>query len=382
MFFRTLICQARYRWGVTLLLFLAMTSLVTLYVYLRNTARFSNRSMQLIMKNLGHNMLVLPEDANPLDVYLCSDDPVLFSDRVTHNLAAHTELASRYYVSVLQKRVSVEGHEILLTGIEPVERSDETEEKGNMVKPLRKGQSRLGSSSAKILNVGKGEKIEILNRVFDVVEVLLQKGTEDDYRLYVPLGECQELLGCGGRINAILAFQCLSHGETLEEVEEYQQRTLSKAQPGFTSISRQSIAEGRYQARKTTQESLHYLLALVFTITIIVIAVTGLQEVSERRHEIGVYAALGAGYPYIISLFLSKILALAVFSSVVGFALGSRLAVSLNSSFLVVKTRSVQTFWGDLPSVMGLACCVALFAMIPPILQLLRLDPNEILTEE
>jgi len=51
-----------------------MTSLVTLYVYLRNTNQFANRSMQLIMKNMGHNMLILPEEANPYDVYLCTED--------------------------------------------------------------------------------------------------------------------------------------------------------------------------------------------------------------------------------------------------------------------------------------------------------------------
>jgi len=54
--------------------FSAMTSLVTLYVYLRNTNQFANRSMQLIMKNMGHNMLILPEEADPYDVYLCTED--------------------------------------------------------------------------------------------------------------------------------------------------------------------------------------------------------------------------------------------------------------------------------------------------------------------
>ncbi len=55
MFFRVLISQAKHKWIVTLLVGLAMMCLVTLYVYLNNTAEFANRSMQLVMKNMGHN---------------------------------------------------------------------------------------------------------------------------------------------------------------------------------------------------------------------------------------------------------------------------------------------------------------------------------------
>ena len=64
MFLKIVTTQIRHKWSVALLIFLAMTALVTLYVYARNTAAFSNRSMQLVMKNMGHNLLILPKDAD------------------------------------------------------------------------------------------------------------------------------------------------------------------------------------------------------------------------------------------------------------------------------------------------------------------------------
>ena len=98
MFLRMLVNQARHKWPVTLLLWAAMTALVSLYVYLGNSARFSNRSMQLIMKSMGHNLLILPAKADPLEAYLCGDGQTLFDDGVTPRMAHHTELASKYYV--------------------------------------------------------------------------------------------------------------------------------------------------------------------------------------------------------------------------------------------------------------------------------------------
>jgi putative ABC transport system permease protein len=382
MFFRILLNQARHRWGVTLLVFLAMASLVALYVYVRNTATFSNRSMQLVMKNMGHNMLILPEEADPLDVHLCSDAQTLFADDVTHNLARRTSLASRYYVSMLQKRLEVRGREYILTGIEPVRRPDETREKSNPITPVAPGTARLGASAAAGLETAAGTTITVLGTSYDVAEVLPPKGTEDDFRIYLPLPECQRLLGEEGRINAILAFMCLSHGGTLADVEDYQRRELARVQPGFKHLSKTDIAQGRYLARTTTQRYLYYLLALVAAVTVLVIAITGIQEVSERRRELGILVAMGTGYTYIVGLYLTKTVGIALAASLAGFASGSWLAVWLTSPFLMVGTRAVRVVWSDLPPVMALACLVALTAMMLPMVYLVRMDPNETLYEK
>ncbi|MBN2327939.1 MAG: hypothetical protein JXR73_12360, partial [Candidatus Omnitrophica bacterium] len=58
-------------------IFLALSTVVSLYAYMQNTSRFANRSMQLIMKNIGHNLLILPDRANPLDAHLCRPGQIL-----------------------------------------------------------------------------------------------------------------------------------------------------------------------------------------------------------------------------------------------------------------------------------------------------------------
>ena len=176
-FFKIILSQARYRWIFTLLLFLAMTVLVTLYVYLLNTNRFANRAMQLVMKNMGHNMLILPEASNPLDAFLCTENQPRFDAEVTHRLAGHLELFSRYYVSVLQQRLALNGVDLLLTGIEPVERTDETDEKGNMVKPVAPGTVRLGHAAAGLLAVGElSSRMTLIERDFGLAGLAAVSG--------------------------------------------------------------------------------------------------------------------------------------------------------------------------------------------------------------
>ncbi len=381
MFLRIAVKQARHRWAISLLLFLAMTSLVALYVYIRNTSLFSNRSMQLIVKNMGHNMIILPTGANPLDTYLCTDQQMPFSEEATRSLAGNPRLVSKYYVSVLQKRVGIGGHELVLTGIEPVEGPGETAEKANMITAVPAGTARLGSGASRVLGAKAGGEIDVFGSRFTVGETLPPRGTIDDYRVFTALSDCQRLLGAEGRINLILAFLCLHRGG-LEESDRYQARELEKALPGFRHITKTDIARGRYMARMTTARYLYYLLAIVLAVTVLIIVITGIQEVSERTREVGILVAMGTGYTYIVGLYMVKMLFLAVAGSVSGFLLGSKLAVWLTSSFLVVETMRVTVLWSHLPHVMLLTSLVALGAEAVPMVKLLRLDPNVILMEE
>ena len=53
MFFKWTVRQLWHKRVVALLVFPAMTVLVTLYVYSSNTSTFANRSMQRVMKNIA-----------------------------------------------------------------------------------------------------------------------------------------------------------------------------------------------------------------------------------------------------------------------------------------------------------------------------------------
>lgn len=381
MFFQIIFHQARCKWFITLLLFLAMGTLVTLYVYLKNSTQFTNRAIQIIMKQMGHNLILLPESARPMDTYLCSDRQQLFSETVTEKLAQDTKLLSKYYVSMLQKKRTVNGEPVVLTGIRPVRRADESSEKGNMIQPVKQGCIRLGSDAARRFKTEKGALLTLFGRSRQVSDILPPRGSIDDCRIYLPLSECQEILGLPGKINCILAFECLHIGGSLERIEAYQRSRLAAVMPDFKQITRMDIARGRWLARMTTSRYLYYLLGLVFLITVVIIIITGLQEVTERRQEFGIMVSMGAGMPYIAGLYIVKLAVISLLASVVGFMTGSVLSVVLTSPFLVFNTRPVSIVWSQLPHVMLMTCLVAAAAEIVPLIKLMRFDPNEIINE-
>ncbi len=381
MYLRILWKQMRQRWGVSLLLLAAMTTLVALYVYLNNTAGFANRSMQIVVKRMGHNLLMIPRSANPMDVHLCTDRQPRFDANTTERLADHLELASKYYVSVLQEQVEVDGNRVVLTGILPVARSDESAEKGNMLHPIPPGRIRLGAHAAKVLDAREGDRVELLGRSFAVARVDKEIGDLRDARAYVPLDEAQRMLDADGRINAIWAFECM-RGRSLAGIEAYQRAQLAKVAPELRQLTRMDIATGRWLARRTTSRYLRYFLMLLGAVTVALIAISGMQEVAERRREVGVMLSMGAGYPQIVAMLAGKILLLAGVAGVVGFVAGGQLSVWTSQSVLVANTRPPRIVWEDLPGVVALACGVAVAAELLAMVRLARLDPCAALVRE
>jgi|GEM_PF-1057532 len=379
---KMIVGQLRHEWVINLLLFLTMTALVSLYVFIQNTHQFSVRSMQLIMKGMGLNQLMIPKSQSALDSYLCTDNQLDFPEETTQIAASHTELLSKYYLSVLQERMEFAGHVLLLTGIEPVYRPDETEEKGNPVKPVQRETARLGCGAAKVLGLLAGDKIKIASQDFSVVKVLSEQGTLDDYRIFLNLSDAQELLGRPGKINAILSFECLHVGGSLESIHKVQRDMLSRVLPGFQQINVESIARGRYYARQMNEKYQYCLLSLVATITVLIVVMTGFQEVAERRYETGILVAQGAGYLYLIGLYLFKTWILALLAAGTGFLIGGLASILLTNPFLATQTREVTLLWENLPRTMAMIVFVATIAEFIPMIRLVRMDPCLIVMEE
>ncbi|OGV69755.1 MAG: hypothetical protein A3K19_11150 [Lentisphaerae bacterium RIFOXYB12_FULL_65_16] len=381
MFWKLVLRQALYRVWLTALLFAALTTVVALFVYLRTSAGYTNRSMELIMKYLGHNLVILGKDADALAFHCGIAGVRRLPEDTARQVAAARALPLRYMAPVVQGRVEEGDRTVILTGIMPVDRGDETGEKGHLVRALAPDAIILGADTARQFQARQGDTVTIMARPFRVSEVRLSLGRVEDSRAYVHLHVAQELLGAPGRIDGVLAFLCMER-QSLDSVLGKLNAGMSRDFPGLRVIPRMDVLQGRYLARNTTSRYLYYLLALVLGVTVALIVVTGLQEVAERRHETGILLAMGAGYGRVLGLYVAKVLVLAGLASCVGFVLGSVLARELLASFLVTNTRTVAIVWSQLPGTVLLTCLVALAAETVPLFRLLHLNPNAILTEE
>lgn len=374
-------CQLRYAWAVTLLLTVALAGVVALYTYARNSARFQNRSMQLIMKDTGHNLWFLDASANLLDVVSGSPDVPAFADDRIYELTADRGVASTYWGNILQERIAVRDREVLLTGLEVVDDHQVTEEKSHLLDPLLPGTAALGYTLARDWGLAEGDRLDLGDRQYRIQTVHPANGTLDDTRLWVPLADAQQWLDKPGQANLVLGFLCMQR-RSLDAGLQRLERRLAEYHPDFQVIPLMNLLQARALARMTTSRYLGYLLSVVLAVTVILIATVGWMEVNERRYELAILIAMGASLRFVTLFFLAKLGLLALTAGFLGFLLGSYGSVHWLSPVLVTHTEPVRVIWSDLPRILAWVLgWVGLAAMIP-VIRLCRLDPTRILAEE
>jgi putative ABC transport system permease protein len=140
------------------------------------------------------------------------------------------------------------------------------------------------------------------------------------------------------------------------------------------AIRRVAETEGRVLSRVGTLLWIVTLAALIAAA--LAVAATSATTVLERRSEIGVMKALGAGNSTITGLFLIEQLMLAVLGGAIGFLFGAALARLLGSS--VFGTPATPRFI-LVPVVLGLAAIVALLGSLIPLRRASHLRPALIL---
>jgi len=373
--------QIRHHWVLSLLLFLALCGVAVLHTYVRNSADYQHRSMQLIMKNMGHNLWFLDESADPLDAIVGSDDLPTFADDRIYELAGDRRVASTYWANALQGMVQIQGRRVLLTGVHRVDDYQITAERPHLLEVLSPGEARLGHNVAADWDLVEGDMLSVEGRRYYVVEVYRARGTIDDHRLWIPLGDAQQWLGKPGRANLILGFLCM-RGMPLDAGLARLGDQIADHHAGFQVIPRMNMLEARSLARATTAQYLSYLLMIVLIVTAALIAIVGWMEVKERRYELSIMLAMGTACHFLIGLVIGKLVALALAASLIGFLIGSYCSVYWLSPHLLYETQPITIVWDVFPKVLATSLILMSLAAVVPLVNILRLDPARMLSEE
>ncbi len=373
--------QMRHGWMVSLLLALSIAGVVALYTYVNNSARFHNRSMQLIMKDTGHNLWFMSASANLLDIVSGSTNaPTIAADRI-HSLSADRRVASTYWANVLQGRTRVRDADVLLTGLEVIDDDQVTEEKAHLFADLPPGTAALGYTLARDWDLKPGDTFPALGRTYQVQTVHTPNGTIDDTRLWVPLADAQQTLNLPGRANLILGYLCMQ-GRTLEAGIQRLQSQIAAQHADLQVIPLMNLLNARALARMTTSRYLHYLTGIIALITALMIAAVSWMEINERRYESAILMTMGASRGFLFRFFLAKLCLLAVIAATIGFLIGGFASIYWLSPVLVTHTQPVALVWSALPSILLRTLALTGLAAFFPLLHLARLDPTRILAEE
>jgi putative ABC transport system permease protein len=229
-----------------------------------------------------------------------------------------------------------------------------------------------------------------------VAGLLATGGSEED-AVVAPLAVAQQLAGRPGQFRRLLVSALTKPEDDFARrdprkmtPEEYDRwyctpyisaiaYQIKEVLPGteVRTIRRVAESEGHILTRVSGLMWLVTLAALAAAG--LAIAATAATTVLERRGEVALMKALGAGNGMVSALFLAEQLLLALAGGVLGYALGVALAGVLGRS---VFGLAPEMRWTVLPLVLGLAALVALLGSFVPLRRAARFAPAPILRGE
>lgn len=247
----------------------------------------------------------------------------------------------------------------------------------------------VGEKLANRLGTKPGEKLTLSGRQLRVSGVLSTGGTEDD-QIVSPLALAQEILGKPGAVRRIYV-------SALTKPEDAFARRDPKSMSGavydrwYCSPYPQSIAfqlteaiphSRAEQIRQVAQNEgavLTRIEGLIFLITLAALLASALAvsaamatAIFERRTEVGLMKALGAGKFAIASVFFAEAALLAMIGGVVGFTFGALLAHGIGRSIFNSQI-SIQPVL--LPVILTIAVVVTFAGSAAAIRWAVELDP-------
>jgi putative ABC transport system permease protein len=363
---------------------------------------------RIIMRNMGYNVLILNKEQSIPELekngfattYLDYEDAWVVAESGIKTL--------NHLMPVLQEKIfwKEKNREIFLAGIpgqvpvysKPGHLTDDFEYRSPIMERVPDGKADLGEEVAVSLNLRPGDKIVIGGVEFEVNRVYSRRGTRDDLTVWVPLGDAQKILGRPGKINGILALECVCAIDELGQLKSEMSAILPHARVfEFSSLiaARADVrkraselheevlfAEIMHQAklRREKERLASVLVVLLIAAASVWIFVSILNNVRERKHETGILRAIGFSRVQVLQIFLGKSAIMGIIAGVAGCLLG--VAVGLYFGGAEGGTFSELV---SLPVVLLgllLAPVLALTAGFLPSVMAAGQDPAVILSEE
>lgn len=383
---------------------LAITLGIAIIVGIKNITFFSEKALAKELDTLGANILILPKSATVQDYYSADFQDEEIPEDYVKTLINSDMKGIDNLSPKLNLPVEVNGYKTILTGILPknefkskatwqgalgifgrpegcgtvnaipgiIDPKKEISRK-RVIDDLGGNEILAGSEIAASLKLKEGGSIQIRDRLFKVGAILPITGTIDDNRIFTHLHTVQTLSGKNAVLNAIEIIGCCS------EISKGLIQKINKLLPDAKVVTITQIVQTQLNTNKIMNK-----LSLIMLIIIIIIGGASIANymfanVYERRREIGILMAMGAKPAWLIKIFLLKSIFIGLAGGVIGYILGTLLAVFLGPQLagIAVLPLPILGLYG-----LGISLLISVFASILPVIKAIKIDPSVIMQEE
>jgi len=247
----------------------------------------------------------------------------------------------------------------------------------------------LGESLARKLSRKAGDEVEIAGQEHRISGILSTGGAEDS-QIVAPLGLAQQILGKPGAVRRLYVSAMTKPEDALARRDP---KTMNAelfdrwyCSPYVQSIAYQlqetiphSHAEQIRQVAQNEGTVLARIKGLMLLVTLAALLASALAvsaamatAIFERRNEVGLMKALGAGGASIAAIFFVEAALLALMGGVVGFAGGALLARAIGQSIFNSKITIEPVLF---PFILAIAVVVTFAGSALAIRRAVNLDP-------
>src|SRR5215469_3843754 len=247
----------------------------------------------------------------------------------------------------------------------------------------------VGEKLAERLGVNRGDTLSVAGRELRVSGILATGGAEDD-QIVAPLAVAQQILGKPGAVRRLYVSALTKPEDAFARRDP---KTLSGAiyDRWYCSPYPQAIAlqlteaiphSNASEIRQVSQNEgavLSRIEGLIFLITLAALLASALAvsaamatAIFERRAEVGLMKALGAGKLAVASVFFAEAALLALIGGAIGFAVGTVLARQIGHSIFNSDIAIPPVL---LPVILAIAVLVTLAGSSAAVRKAVGLDP-------
>jgi putative ABC transport system permease protein len=377
---RMIFKEIRHRRVNFLLAVLAVVTAAAFLVAFFTAARASERETARLMLSMGYNLHIIAKDAD-VGRFLVSGVPdKTLPETCLQTLAAQRTVSYNHLLATLEGKINWRDMEVLLTGLAP-EVCPPGQKTPSMTFQIAPGTAYIGHRIAAQLQIRKGDTIDVEGKTLKVERCLAESGGTDDMRIQCSLPDAQEILKLPGRITEIRAVDCLcfARGDPVSALRKEIGAILPEAQV----LQVKSLANARARQRQMVRNFFAVLLPFVIAACGVWIGVLAATNVRDRQQEIGLLRALGYRAARIMLLFLGKAAVVGLLGALLGFLLGTGLALRFGPGVFEMTARTIIR--PEL-SLFVLACLLAplfaIFASFVPTVLAVTYDPATTLREE
>ncbi len=310
-------------------------------------------TMRKSMKELGFNVLILPERQDPSELHLTGGLSETMPESYAQRLGDSKIMTINHLLPTVLKKITwpEQQMEIVLYGTRGEVPLMHRALKKPVLDAVAPGQMVVGWNIHRKLNLEVGQEILFHERTFRISQLQPERGSIDDVTIWIDLQTAQEILGLQNLLHAILALECECVGDRVSQIRQ----EIGQILPGTQVIERYSQALARAEARAKAKEVADKSLAdeqaaaaatmsgviaqrqqlelqhrqvagsvtaLVLLVTAIMVGVMAYVNARQRREEVGILRALGLRTKDILMVFLGKACLIGCLGGVCGVVLG------------------------------------------------------------